>query len=63
MGYDVMLVADAHSTWNSGNLSGQQIIDHHNRVLKWFARVKEAGDIQFNECKWMPIAILRSVFN
>ncbi|MCM3636160.1 cysteine hydrolase [Sporosarcina luteola] len=49
MGYHVTLVADAHSTWNSGSLSARQVIDHHNRVLKWFARVKEAGDIQFNE--------------
>ncbi|MCG7343758.1 cysteine hydrolase [Sporosarcina sp. ACRSL] len=49
MGYDVTLVADAHSTWNSGSLSAQQIIDHHNRVLKWFARIKETNAIQFNE--------------
>ncbi|MCM3744458.1 cysteine hydrolase [Sporosarcina luteola] len=49
MGYDVTLVADAHSTWNSGSLSARQVIDHHNSVLKWFARVKEASDLQFNE--------------
>lgn len=49
MGYDVTLVADAHSTWDSGGLSAQQVIDHHNGVLKWFARVKETKDIQFND--------------
>lgn len=49
MGYDVTLVADAHSTWNSGSLSAQQIIDHHNGVLKWFSRPRKTGEIRFSE--------------
>ena len=49
MGYDVTLVEDAHSTWNCGNLSAQQIIDHHNAVLKWFARSRKTSEIEFSE--------------
>ncbi|NIO38559.1 isochorismatase family protein, partial [Candidatus Bathyarchaeota archaeon] len=36
LGYNVILVKDAHSTWNSSLLSAQQIIDHHNHVLGGF---------------------------
>lgn len=32
-GFDVTLVGDAHSTSDSDTLSGQQIIQHHNRIL------------------------------
>jgi len=32
-GFDVTLVGDAHSTSDSDALTGQQIIDHHNRTL------------------------------
>ena len=32
-GYDVTLVGNAHSTSDSDTLSGQQIIQHHNRIL------------------------------
>ncbi|MFS0690603.1 cysteine hydrolase family protein [Sporosarcina sp. 179-K 8C2 HS] len=49
MGYDVTLVADAHSTWNSGSLSAQQIIDHHNEVLKWFSHLRKTSEIRFSE--------------
>jgi len=49
MGYSITLAADAHSTWDSGSLSAQQVIDHHNGVLKWFSRIKETKDIQFND--------------
>jgi nicotinamidase-related amidase len=47
LGYDVTLVSDAHSTWNSKNLSAQQIIDHHNGVLPLFAKVRPSTDITF----------------
>lgn len=47
LGYQVTLVKDAHSTWNSANLSAAQIIAHHNGVLRWFARVEEAGAVLF----------------
>ncbi|WP_026696078.1 cysteine hydrolase family protein [Peribacillus kribbensis] len=52
LGYDVTLVSDAHSTWNSGNLSAQQIISHHNSVLRWFCDIKPSEEISF---KWMKL--------
>lgn len=47
LGYKVTLVTDAHSTWDSSELSAQQIINHHNTVLRWFAETKETKDIKF----------------
>ncbi len=47
MGYKVTLVSDTHSTWDSGEITAQQIINHHNRVLQWFAEVIPAGEIKF----------------
>ena len=48
LGYDVILVSDAHSTWNSPHLSAQQVIDHHNQVLGgWFATLKNEREIKF----------------
>jgi nicotinamidase-related amidase len=48
LGYEVVLVRDAHSTWDSGNLSASQIIDHHNKVLVgWFATLKDEKDFSF----------------
>jgi nicotinamidase-related amidase len=46
-GYQVTLVKDAHSTWNSPTLTAQQIIDHHNATLRWFGDVKESAAITF----------------
>jgi nicotinamidase-related amidase len=40
LGYEVTLISDLHSTWDSENISATQIIDHHNRVLRWFGQVK-----------------------
>jgi len=46
--YAVELVADTHSTWADGDLSAQQIIEHHNRVLgNWFVTLKKAGEVHF----------------
>lgn len=46
--YDVILVSDAHSTWNSPLLTAQQIVDHHNQVLGgWFATLKNEREIKF----------------
>ncbi|MEK4367034.1 cysteine hydrolase family protein [Paenibacillus sp. FSL R5-0473] len=39
LGYTVNLVQDAHSTWNSKTLQAEQIIAHHNTVLRLFANV------------------------
>ncbi|CAG9620458.1 Peroxyureidoacrylate/ureidoacrylate amidohydrolase RutB [Sutcliffiella rhizosphaerae] len=47
LGYKVTLVSDTHSTWDSKEITAQQIIDHHNRALKWFADVYPASDIRF----------------
>jgi len=50
LGYDVTLVEDAHSTWDTDFLTAPQIIAHHNDVLGgWFAELKEASEIQFDE--------------
>jgi len=38
-------VKDAHSTFDSADLLAEQIIQHHNQVLQWFAGLKNAGEI------------------
>ncbi|ALC87746.1 isochorismatase [Bacillus sp. FJAT-22090] len=48
LGYDITLVTDAHSTWDSEELTAQQIINHHNQVLRWFADTKETKDVAFS---------------
>jgi nicotinamidase-related amidase len=45
MGYKVTLVSDAHSTWDSGVLKAEDIIHHHNGVLRWFADVARSSHI------------------
>ena len=51
LGYGVTLVEDAHSTWDTDLLTAPQIIAHHNDVLGgWFAELKEAREIEFNNC-------------
>ena len=48
LGYDIILVKDAHSTWDSPLFTAQQIIEHHNRVLGgWFAALKNEREIEF----------------
>ncbi|MFJ8065214.1 cysteine hydrolase family protein [Psychrobacillus sp. NPDC096426] len=47
MDYKVTLVSDTHSTWDSENITAQQIINHHNEVLRWFADVYLSKDIEF----------------
>ncbi len=50
LGYDVTLVQDAHSTWDTEYLKASQIIAHHNQVLGgWFVTVKTATEIQFGK--------------
>ena len=48
LGYKVTLVSDTHSTWDSEEITAQQIINHHNGVLRWFADVLPSSDITFN---------------
>jgi nicotinamidase-related amidase len=48
LGYDMVLVKDAHSTWGSADLRAEQIIRHHNRVLGgWFVTLKNHDEIRF----------------
>jgi hypothetical protein len=50
LGYEVVLVKDAHSTWDTDHLTARQIIDHHNNVLGgWFAELREASEIEFDD--------------
>jgi len=45
--YKVILIEDAHSTWDSHGLKATQIIDYHNRVLgSWFAEKKKFNEIE-----------------
>lgn len=46
LGYEVTLVKDAHSTWDTKVLQAPQIIDHHNQVLSgWFVKLKSAEEV------------------
>ncbi|MBT2636584.1 cysteine hydrolase family protein [Bacillus sp. ISL-39] len=47
MEYKVTLASDTHSTWDSQDITAQQIINHHNGVLRWFADVNPSTDITF----------------
>lgn len=44
LGYKVTLLTDAHSTFNKSNISADQIISHHNEVLRWFADTITTGE-------------------
>ncbi len=47
LGYEVTLVKDAHSTWDSSLLKANQIIAHHNNVLGgWFVTLKSEREIE-----------------
>lgn len=48
LGYDVLLVRDAHSTWPRLGLSAERVIAHHNDILcDWFATGVMADDVRF----------------
>ena len=47
MGYKVTLASDTHSTWDSHGINAEQIIDHHNNALQWFADVNSNEEINF----------------
>ncbi|WP_144510120.1 cysteine hydrolase family protein [Bacillus sp. FJAT-22090] len=49
MGYKVTLISDAHSTWDAEEITAQQIINHHNNVLSWFADVCPTNQLNFNK--------------
>jgi len=46
-GFDVVLAADAHTTTANEVLSAADTIAHHNVVLRRFAKVTPAAEIQF----------------
>ena len=46
LGYQVILVADAHSTFDA-TIPAPQIITHHNDILKAFATIIPAAEIDF----------------
>ncbi len=48
LGYEIVLVRDAHSTWDTERLLASQIIEHHNDVLGgWFVTLKDEKDVVF----------------
>lgn len=48
MGYSSVLVQDAHSTFDNGNLSGEEIVRHHNSVLGGrFALLRQEQEVVF----------------
>lgn len=48
LGYDVVLVADGHSTWDTERLKAPQIVAHHNAILgDWFATLRPARAVEF----------------
>jgi nicotinamidase-related amidase len=48
-GYKVTLVSDLHSTWPGNELTAQQIINHHNGTLRWFADVQSSDEINISK--------------
>ncbi len=46
-GYETEVAMDGHSTFDSDELTAEQIICHHNTVLKAFAEIKQSGEIFF----------------
>jgi nicotinamidase-related amidase len=40
LNYDVTLITDAHSTFDKEEITAQQIINHHNEVLRWFSNTE-----------------------
>ena len=49
LGYNVTLIKDAHSTWDTDLISASQIIAHHNEVLGgWFAKLRKANEVKFD---------------
>lgn len=48
LGYKSVLVRDAHSTFDNGDLSSEDIVKHHNRVLGGrFAQSRTENEVQF----------------
>lgn len=47
-GYESVLIGDAHTSYDNGVLTGEQIVAHHNRTLhNRFCKVVMSGDFSF----------------
>lgn len=46
-GYQVELASDCISTFDSDELTAEQILRHHSYILKQFASIQPSGQIQF----------------
>jgi nicotinamidase-related amidase len=50
LGYEVVLVRDGHTTWDTGSLTAPQVIAHHNEVLGgWFVQLSKADEVLLGE--------------
>jgi nicotinamidase-related amidase len=50
LGYEVILVEDAHSTYDTECLKAKQIIDHHNQILSnWFVKLINSSEVSFSK--------------
>jgi nicotinamidase-related amidase len=48
LGYEVNLVKDGHSTFDSPTLKAEAIIEHHNQIIAdWFGQVVAADEVEF----------------
>lgn len=48
LGYDVILISDAHSTFDGPDVTASQIISHHNRVLSSsMVTLQKAAEVVF----------------
>jgi len=50
LGYEVILIENGHSTYDTEYLRAEQIINHHNQVLgSWFVTLKKSTEVIFTE--------------
>lgn len=45
LNYHVTLAIDSHSTFDKKEITAQQIINHHNEVLRWFSEINTVDEI------------------
>ena len=47
-GYESVLIGDAHTSYDNGVLTGEQIVAHHNQTLdRRFCQVVMSGEFSF----------------
>ncbi|MFC5650180.1 isochorismatase family protein [Paenibacillus solisilvae] len=47
LGYEVLVVQDAHSTWNQGELKAAEIIKQYNDLFASYASTTESAGLEF----------------